>query len=105
MFSPVRRGEGCIYIDASAVGLGSAEERWYYLGEELQAEVFMQVLPFPTAAKRMAMLLCFVVALDAAAALVFARPVLWCAIIPGLLPILTPIVIFSRRVPTASRPN
>jgi hypothetical protein len=65
----------------------------------------MQILPFRSAVKRMAILLCVVVALDAAAALFIARPVLWCATIPALLPVLTPFVIFSRRDPTASRPS
>jgi hypothetical protein len=57
----------------------------------------MQILPLPSAAKRMAILLCFVVALDAAAALFTAKPLLWCARIPGLIPLLTPAAIFSFR--------
>jgi hypothetical protein len=60
----------------------------------------MQMLPIPSAARRMAVLLCFVVALDAAAALLAAKPLLWCALIPALIPLLTPAVIFSRRVPS-----
>lgn len=44
----------------------------------------------------MAILLFVVVALDAAAALFIAKPLLWCAIIPALIPVLTPAVIFTR---------
>jgi hypothetical protein len=56
----------------------------------------MRILPFPVAARRMAILLFVVVALDAAAALFIAKPLLWCAIIPALIPVLTPAVIFTR---------
>ncbi len=55
----------------------------------------MQVLPFRTCALRMAVLLCVVGAIDAAAALLVAKPQLWCAIIPALLPLFTPAAIFS----------
>jgi hypothetical protein len=46
----------------------------------------------------MAILLCSVVAIDGAAALLTAKPQFWCAIIPALIPILTPAAIFSYRV-------
>jgi hypothetical protein len=58
----------------------------------------MQVLPFRSAAKRMAFLLCAVCAIDIAAVFLTAKPQLWCARIPGLIPLLTPAVIFTRRV-------
>jgi hypothetical protein len=45
----------------------------------------------------MAILICFVCAIEIAALFLTAKPQLWCAIIPGLIPILTPAVIFSRR--------
>jgi hypothetical protein len=47
----------------------------------------------------MAVLLCLVVALDVAASLFVAKPLLWCARIPALIPLLTPLVIFSWRAP------
>jgi len=43
----------------------------------------------------MAILILVVAALDVAAALLIAKPVLWCAVIPALIPLLTPAVIFS----------
>jgi hypothetical protein len=58
----------------------------------------MRILPLRSAALRMAILLCFVCALDIAAVFLTAKPRLWCALIPALLPILTPAAIFSRRV-------
>jgi len=45
----------------------------------------------------MAVLLSCVVALDAAVACFAAHPRVWCAIIPALIPILTPAVIFTPR--------
>jgi hypothetical protein len=48
----------------------------------------------------MAILLCVVGALDVAAAFLTARPQLWCALIPILIPIFTPAAIFTRRVPS-----
>jgi hypothetical protein len=45
----------------------------------------------------MALLLTVVVAVDAAAALVTAKPQLWCAVIPALIPILTPAATFTSR--------
>jgi hypothetical protein len=56
----------------------------------------MQVRPVRSCALRMAILLCSVVALDVAAALLTAKPQLWCAIIPAAIPILTPAVILSN---------
>jgi len=57
----------------------------------------MQIRPFRSAALRMAVVLCFVVALDVAAVFLTAKPQVWCAVIPALIPLLTPAVIFSRR--------
>jgi hypothetical protein len=45
----------------------------------------------------MAILLCVVAAIDAAAALLIPKPRLWCAVIPALIPIFTPAVLFSFR--------
>jgi hypothetical protein len=58
----------------------------------------MRILPVRRCALRMAILLCSVVAIDGAAALLTAKPQFWCAIIPALIPILTPAAIFSYRV-------
>jgi hypothetical protein len=44
----------------------------------------------------MAILLCVVAAIDLAASLLAAKPQLWCAVIPALIPIFSPAVIFSR---------
>ena len=60
----------------------------------------MEILPFRSCAIRMAILILVVAALDVAAALLIAKPVLWCARIPVLIPLLTPIAIFTRRVPS-----
>jgi hypothetical protein len=57
----------------------------------------MRILPLRTAALRMGILLCFVCALDVAAVFLTAKPQLWCALIPALIPILTPAAIFSPR--------
>jgi hypothetical protein len=57
----------------------------------------MHVLPVRSCALRMAVLLCIVVALDVAAASLIAKPQLWCAVIPALIPIFTPAAIFSFR--------
>jgi hypothetical protein len=59
----------------------------------------MRILPVRFCARRMAMLLCSVAALDVAAAFLVAKPQVWCAIIPALIPIFTPAAIFSIRVP------
>jgi hypothetical protein len=60
----------------------------------------MRILPLGLCARRMAVLLCGVAALDVAAALLAAKPLLWCARIPALIPLLTPAVIFSYRAPS-----
>jgi hypothetical protein len=60
----------------------------------------VRVLPVPVCARRMAILICVVGALDVAAALLTAKPQLWCAVIPVLIPIFTPAAIFERRVQT-----
>lgn len=57
----------------------------------------MQLVSTGKAAIRMAVLVGAVGALDVAAALLVKRPVLWCATIPALIPLLTPSVIFSWR--------
>ncbi len=54
----------------------------------------MDVVSLPEAAKRMALLLICVVALDAAVAWFVPHPFRWCATIPSLIPLLTPLVIF-----------
>jgi hypothetical protein len=56
----------------------------------------MQMVPTRTAAIRMAILLCVVGALDIAAVFLTSHPRLWSALIPALVPMLTPVVIFSR---------
>jgi hypothetical protein len=58
----------------------------------------MQIRPIPSCARRMAILLCVVVTIDALAALLIAKPQVWCAIIPALIPIFTPVAIYTRRV-------
>jgi hypothetical protein len=55
----------------------------------------MHVLPIRTCAVRMAILLCSVAAIDVAAAFLTAKPQAWCAVIPALIPILTPAAILS----------
>jgi hypothetical protein len=57
----------------------------------------MQLAPVRTAAIRMAILMCLVCALDIAGALLIAKPRLWCPLIPTLIPLFTPAVIFSHR--------
>jgi len=46
----------------------------------------------------MAILMCLVAAIDVAASLLIAKPQLWCAIIPVLIPIFTPVAIFTGRI-------
>jgi hypothetical protein len=62
----------------------------------------MQTLPFPTCARRMAILICLVGVIDVAAVFLTAKPQLWCALIPVLIPFFTPAVIFSRSGPLKS---
>lgn len=62
----------------------------------------MQVQPVPIIAWRMAVLLICVVAVDAATALVLQHPAVWCAMIPALIPLLTPAAIFFPRAKAAS---
>jgi hypothetical protein len=57
----------------------------------------MQILPLRSSAIRMAVLILVVAALDVAAACLIAKPLLWCARIPALIPLFTPAVIFTRR--------
>jgi hypothetical protein len=57
----------------------------------------MQIAPVRTVAARMSILLCVVAALDVAAVFLSAKPQLWCAVIPALIPILTPVAMFARR--------
>jgi hypothetical protein len=56
----------------------------------------MRMLSTRSCAQRMAILLCVVCAIDVAAAFISAKPQLWCALIPVLIPIFTPAAIFSR---------
>ena len=58
----------------------------------------MQFRPTRSCAKRMAILLCSVAAIDAGAAFFIAKPRLWCAIISVLIPLLTPAAILSNIV-------
>jgi hypothetical protein len=44
----------------------------------------------------MAILICLVGVIDVAAVFLTAKPQLWCALIPVLIPFFTPAVIFSR---------
>jgi len=62
----------------------------------------VQTLPLPVSLRRMAVLICLVGAIDVAAAFLTAKPQLWCALIPALIPIFTPAAIFSRRVQSKS---
>jgi hypothetical protein len=55
----------------------------------------MRDIPARTAAMRMGILLVSVCALDAAVALLVPHPRLWCAIISGLIPLLTPALLLS----------
>jgi hypothetical protein len=65
-------------------------------------DAVLRTLPLPVSARRMAILLIVVVAIDAAAALLIPNPRLWCALIPALIPALTPFAIFGRRAPAKS---
>jgi len=64
----------------------------------------MQLLvrPVPSIARRMAIILCVVAAIDALAAFLIAKPQVWCAIIPTLIPIFTPFAIYSFRAQAKS---
>ena len=55
----------------------------------------MRDIPARTAAIRMGILLFSVCALDAVVALAVPHPRLWCAVIPGLIPLLTPALLIS----------
>jgi hypothetical protein len=57
--------------------------------------ISMLDIPARTAAVRMGVLLVSVVALDVAVALFVPHPRLLCAIIPGLIPLLTPVLLLS----------
>jgi hypothetical protein len=62
----------------------------------------MHTVPVPVAARRMAILLCSVAAIDAAVAFFLQHPKVWCALIPVLIPLLTPAVLF---IPYKKRAN
>ncbi len=62
----------------------------------------MQINPPRTCALRMAILILVVAGMDVAAVFLTAKPQLWCARIPALIPLLTPAVIFSRGVQSKS---
>jgi hypothetical protein len=76
-------------------------------GRPAYEKIDMQTLPVPVIARRMAVLLCSVGAIDAAVPLLVPHPQIWCAIIPTLIPFLTPVAIFwprrANRTPTASQ--
>jgi hypothetical protein len=57
----------------------------------------MQVQPVPIIARRMMGLLCAVAAVDAAVALFAQHPAVWYAMLPALIPLLTPVTIFFPR--------
>ena len=59
----------------------------------------MQILPVRSCALRMALLLVSVAALDAAIAFLVAKPQIWCAVIPAIIPIFTPLTILNFRQP------
>jgi hypothetical protein len=46
----------------------------------------------------MGVLILLVVAIDVAAVFLTAKPQVWCARIPALIPLFTPATIFTRRV-------
>lgn len=62
----------------------------------------MRILPVLSRARRIAVLIVLVVAADDAAVSLIAKLVRGCVIIPTLIPIFTPMAIFSYRVPTKS---
>jgi hypothetical protein len=57
----------------------------------------MEILPLLSCAKRMAILIVLVAAVDVSAVFLAAKPLLWCARMPALIPLFTPAVIFKRR--------
>jgi len=57
----------------------------------------MRILPLRCCALRMAVLICLVGAIDAAAVALSARPLFSAAIIRGLIPVFTPAAIFTLR--------
>jgi hypothetical protein len=63
------------------------------LATSKRGEIFMQTVPVRSAAIRMAILLISVCALAVAAVFLAPNPRLWCAIIPALIPLLTPVVL------------
>jgi hypothetical protein len=62
----------------------------------------VRMLSLPTCARRMAILICLVGAIDVAAVFLTAKPQLWCALIPVLIPLSTPALILPRRVQSES---
>jgi hypothetical protein len=62
----------------------------------------VRMLPLPVSLRRMAVLICLVCAVDVTAAFLTAKPQLWCALIPVLIPLFTPAVMFSRSVEARS---
>jgi hypothetical protein len=63
--------------------------------------IAMQVQPVPVIARRMAVLLCVEGAIDAVVALLAQHPQIWCAVIPVLVPLVTPVAIFFPRARAA----
>ena len=57
----------------------------------------MQLRPTRSCAIRMAILICLVAAIERSASILIAKPQVWCALIPILIPIFTPVAIFTRR--------
>jgi hypothetical protein len=58
----------------------------------------MELRSTRSCALRMAILICLVAAIDVAASLLIAKPQVWCALIPILIPIFTPVAIYTRRI-------
>lgn len=57
----------------------------------------MQVLPLRTCALRMMILISLVAAIDVVAVSLSPKPIFWAVVIPGLIPIFTPLTFLSRR--------
>jgi hypothetical protein len=66
-------------------------------GESQRGENPMHTLPTRLVAIRMAILLCLVGTIDVAAVFLTAKPRVWCAVIPVLIPLFTPAAMFSFR--------
>jgi hypothetical protein len=68
----------------------------------LQERFSLQMLPMPVCARRMAVLFFLVCVIDVVASFLTAKPQLWCALIPVLIPLFAPAAIFSRSATSRS---